>query len=306
MRIKIITVIIFLMNSYPSFAQEKNENLIKCNSQWAPIGAEWYFTYNFRQIPGPGGSTYTKFQSIKDTLISNVTCRLIRETRNFNCSGEPDPLTKNHIMIAEGGRVYEVWNDVLFLLYDFNKNPGEYWILPKYDYDTVFVDSVKMITLTNGEIRKAQYVTTNAYDKIFSGMIIENIGFELSLFPFLPKTPCEDGGPLRCYLENGNHVLTNYLPCDHQTVGTYDLINTAEKIRVNTIVNDILKIDFIDHLLLPVQSITILNNMGAVIYRQQHVVDQQILINLLNEKNGFYFLMIENNNEFFNFKIIKL
>lgn len=156
-------------------------NLKGYSQNWAPVGATWYFTAE--NLPCSSLYipiiSYIKLESEKDTVINGWNCHKISQS-------SPDRNFKTYFyMYSDSNKVYEVECNQKYLLYDFNKKKGEYWIIPKYCNDTLFVDSTGIITLLNGQIRNVQYVhlINNSWGWNFTGRIIENIGFEFSLFP---------------------------------------------------------------------------------------------------------------------------
>ncbi len=159
--------------------------------------------------------------------------------------------------------------------------------------DTVFVDSVKNITLTNGQTRRVQYVhnAKMGLDLAFNGRVIKNIGNANYLFSYIASAMPPDGGPIRCYYENSIIVQSELQPCDFQTSIIENNIEQDIKLIQNPIVNNI-SIQIINDLLLPVKTITIYNTLGKVIFQENNITNNNIIIDFSDKSNGFYLVKI--------------
>lgn len=207
------------------------------NHEWAPIGAEWYYTHTYFSPPYPYTSYYdfNRVNSIKDTLYQGKNCRYLVSQKG-NCSMWLYYTPAEYFMYQDSGRVYH-WDNVdsnFILLIDFNKNAGEYWEMPVWFHDgfwedtaMVVVDSVKYITIGNDTL-KQQHVTYYLTEETQSGtiyayneIITERFGHHRQLLP-LDGALCDgeyDIG-LRCYSDSslGMYNLVSY-GCD-STWGT--------------------------------------------------------------------------------------
>ena len=274
---------------------------------FAPVGAIWYYTFILSPFP-PMGTSYTKFESTKDTVVNGWDCKKIELSRTYDCSGNIVNTIQYYILYSIDNKVYEIENNQQYLLYDFSKNAGEYWVMPKYDNITVYVDSVRNIVLTNGQTRRVQYVhnSSSIYPWRFTGRIIENIGFETFLFPLPDIVPCPGGGPIRCYYESGIIVHSELLPCDYSTVGINKLDVEQDGILVKNPINHQIDIQITDVSLLPIQTIAVYNNLGKLICQQYNITNTSYIIDFSNKSNGFYYVkIILNNNQTIIKKIIK-
>ncbi|MDP3462532.1 MAG: T9SS type A sorting domain-containing protein [Bacteroidales bacterium] len=301
----VIQVVVF-NNGYGNNSLELNA---RADTVWGKVGSEWHYNYNFAQIPGPGGSTFTWFKSLKDTLVNGQTCQIILEKRNYNCIGEPYIHELHHLMYTDNGRVYEVRDAEQFLLYDFNKNTGEYWILDGYENDTVYVDSTSTIPLLNGQNRKVLYVSkTNNFDNSyrFSGMMIEGIGSEEYLFPFQETLPCQDGGTLRCYQENSTLLISHFSPCDFETVGIEDVKIEKGLVYMPTLVTDILTIHVSDEINMHDISIMIINSASQLLLHNQGINEKSMEINVSHLPKGMYIVLLQSKNQFIKSKFLKI
>ncbi len=278
---------------------------LKGNPQnWAPIGATWYFGSDYTPC-GPHSlpiKSYIKLVSEKDSIINGWNCKKIVVSNPNN------DFKTNYFMYSDSNKVYEVENDQKYLLYDFNKKAGEYWLMPKYDNDSLFVDSIGTTTLLDGQIRKVQYVHLNGFVHhwAFDGIIIENIGNTLTFFPYRIGEITGSGGngnyeERRCYFENNIALIKSNTPCDYQNIDEYPL---EEKVIIKNPVSQQIRIEILDYRILPITNIVIYNSNGAIVYQKKE--NSNWIINFPNNTPGLYFLKLTfKNNQILFKKIIK-
>ena len=109
--------------------------------EFAPVGAEWYYTRFYRIGQAPHGITNDRFQSLRTVEINGWECKEIELYQHLDCHGVVNPYTEIRYITQEDDQVYEVENGQRYLLYDFSKEVGESWYAPKYD-DTITVLNV--------------------------------------------------------------------------------------------------------------------------------------------------------------------
>ncbi len=112
--------------------------------EFAPVGAEWYYTRHYRIGQSPDGVTYDRFRSLRTIDINGWECKEIELFKNLDCHGEVNPYTEIRYITQENDQIYEVENGQRLLLYDFSKEVGDSWYAPKYD-DTITVLNVSYI-----------------------------------------------------------------------------------------------------------------------------------------------------------------
>ena len=170
---------------------------------FAPQGAEWYFDKfdPWGQLP-----QYVKFSVEGDSIIQGHQCSVI--STQFIDTGHGDI----ELVYEENNKVY--WfnptNNNFTILYDFDAEVGDSWYC---EVDScshlVTVASVDSVTW-NGRTYRTQWVDSYEGDiMVFAGRIIEGIGYEKGLFPFV--WACHDQyvfdhgelDYLRCYVEEG-------------------------------------------------------------------------------------------------------
>lgn len=271
--------------------------------EFAPVGAEWYYTRFYRINQAPDGIAYDRFRSLRTVEINGWECKEIELYQHLDCHGVVNPYTELRYITQEGDQVYEVENGLRYLLYDFSKEVGESWYVPKYD-DTITVLNISYITLNDGSVRKFIETQPSNLDWYFYD-IIEGIGMEYSLFPFehtMVGTPCVEG-PLRCYSEAGVPLITwSETECDYEILSV-DEQESGSLFQMNTLVENVLHIDFIG---IPngMKHVRIADITGKTIYEQE-TIDEAVSINFSNTPNGIYLVQIITGSQVINNKIVK-
>lgn len=179
--------------------------------EWAPIGAEWYYTY--REGAATPATGYYHLKSIKDTLIDSKQCKVIEKTLVDSRGNESVAGFEYLYSDISENKVYRYKYDSFYLLYDFTKVVGDTIIIKEpysasgYDSIVIVVDSVSSEVISDTLELKSYYLhkilTLSKPELQFSGKIIEKIG---NYYYFFPTDQLEcDGGcpdPLRCYSDD--------------------------------------------------------------------------------------------------------
>ncbi len=205
-------------------------------TDYAPLGAEWYYTYT------TGYSREVEFHhavSEGDTIIKGYHCRIVRQYND-----NTDTANAEYIFRQEQGKVYYYYQNQFHLLYNFDAEIGDtvqYSIMGKkylfddstepyfWDIDTVF--SVRYIVeniTTNTQNLKTFVTRILEEDRIdlyfsYTYTYTEKIGLykefilKYSSDYWLPETPPQRY--LRCYSDsNINYVTDEWatmsLPCN--------------------------------------------------------------------------------------------
>ncbi len=189
---------------------------VSSQTEWAPIGAEWYYTY--REGAATPATGYYHLKSIKDTLIDSKLCKVIAKTLVDSRGNESvEGFEYLYADISEN-KVYRYKYQDFYLLYDFTKVVGDTIIIKEpysfalYDSIVVVVDSVSTEVISEAQQLKSYYVhkniTLSKPELQFSGKIIEKIGNYSYFFP-TDQLVCDGGcpDPLRCYSDD----LLNYV-----------------------------------------------------------------------------------------------
>ena len=270
--------------------------------EFAPVGAEWYYTRYYREGFDLTGITYDRFRSLRTVEISGWECKEIELFQNLDCHGEVNPYTEIRYITQEGDQVYEVEDGQRYLLYDFGKEVGEWWYAPKYD-DTITVVGVSYITLNDGSVRKRMETHLSNMDWYIYN-IIEGVGMDYTLFPYFYT----DGafclhGPLRCYSEECVPLIQwGETECDYEVLGVYDE-KEEPSVQMSTLVDDLLHISFANTQS-GVKQIRIVDMTGRMVFSQE-TEDKTMDIDLSEKRSGIYLVLIVVDSQVFNNKIVK-
>lgn len=287
MKNKIITIITILIFPFFVTAQE-----------FAPIGATWYFAETYYGSLDTGLVT---FSSIGDTIINNKSCQVVKKDKRSCYSFEGE-----YFFHQEGDSVFyfNQTSENFDLLFDFNANIGDHWNIVWGDNDfmdtmIVTVDSISWFKLNSTDSLRIQNVsiTSSIFPEPSYRKIIHNIGFEISMLPFLYSSAVCDINyemGINCY-QDSNIGLFNFsgTECNYTPVHNIDKPNTFEvspnptsrsffiKNRISeTSKNQIQLFDFKGEMILE-QSINFSKNQSVEI-KTNHL------------SSGIYFLKISN------------
>ena len=289
---------------------------LKAQVEFAPVGAEWYYErlYMNYETWSYEGVTYDRFRSLDIVEINGWQCKEIELFQNIDCNGDVNPYYETRYINQDGDKIYEVIDEERYLLYDFSKQVGEYWIVTHYDQyddaaDTIYVEDIKELTLEDGTTRRI-FVTSSTEGIIYCNNIIEGIGLDKSLFPYydlVGPPPCKHE-EIRCYYENENLLISHDKECDYEITYESMLSINEEKnqtVFLNTIVKDRIDILFNETAHNVSGNINIYDMMGKLIYRTGYY-DSSVSIDCGGFTSGMYFIRIDSDNNSQTFKIIKL
>jgi hypothetical protein len=281
--------------------------------EWAPIGAEWYYSY--REGASTPSTGYYLLQSLQDTIIDSKACKVIGKTLvdskgNMSFQGN-EYLYSN----PETNKMYRYLYDKFWLLYDFSVIKGDTITIKEpfstTDYDSValVVDSVAIESISDS-IELQSLFLKRIFDLSspglnFSGKIIEKTGNLNYFFPYY-ELDC-DGGcpqPLRCYSDLKIDYTSNYqYPCD--TIYTYTKLLKKMDIQIypnpfqNFLTIDIGKNNY-KHL-----DIELFNNIGQSILKKR-CFSNKMYVEMSNYPKGNYIISISNGMDEVLKKIVKL
>lgn len=280
--------------------------------KWAPIGAEWYYTY--REGASTPSTGYYHLMVSGDTIIESKQCATIFKTL-VNSLGEQNFKGKEYIYHdTSANKVFRYVYGDFYLLYDFNKSTGDTLVIKEpysvssYDSVTIVVDSVSFETISDSIKLKSLYTTQLFHLSTrgikFGGKITEKIGNTYYFFPY-NDLDC-DGGcpqPLRCYSDSDIHLKNYYWSCDT----FYTFSNKIRNLQLQLYPNPVLNVLTIK---LDNQSITecrveIFNACGLLIIRKDCYTNK-ILIDMSDFCKGNYYVRIQTDKDVTNHKILKL
>jgi len=271
----------------------QNEN------EFAPIGAEWYYNNSIYQTQT---FFYRKYTYLKDTTINVLSCGIIE--RYVKDGLNTDTLLQQFIHVS-GNKIYEYENDTLYLLYDFSKQEGEFWVMPKYN-DTIFIKDIYKMPLLNGDSCIC-FVVKNSNMLWKHWLITDRFGDINGLFP-APNTVGYGYGEIRCYLENNELLYSKGdYACDYSNVSLNEKLDNRSQILVSNPVYNNLELEFSSDDINEISYIQIYNTFGQKILSVNIHSQETISIPFSSYTKGFYFLKIINKNKNNRiYKIIKL
>lgn len=278
-------------------------------AQLAPVGTKWTYESMVYDMP----KTYygkMEFKVEGDTIINGTTYSVI------NGFGKA-------FYTKENNKIFYNKNGEKLLFFDFDVKRGDTLLV---DYiignntiqkHTIYISNVFYIkdTITNDSLKAIICVANrlNPSEGTAEILIVEKIlthyfdfdyrnGFyqRLRSFPFnldlLGNREFESNVIFKCYTEpNGfNFKLVN----DCNKVGVKNIEQTLFEIYPNPVTNYL----FIKNTKLPIESISIYNLLGVLVYHKSY---NESVIDLQNIPSGVYFIEVKSNNEFYRQKIIK-
>ena len=271
--------------------------------EFAPVGAEWYYERLYLEGWNYTGVAYDIFRSLRTVEINGWECKEIELFQNLDCDGVVNPYAEIRYITQEGDQVYEVENGQRFLLYDFGKNPGESWYARKYNVEVYVIDT-SIMEMEDGSNRKVlRTFTSNGY--LYYDNIIEGIGMDRSVFPFYDL----DGPPpcmheyIRCYSENGIPlIMSEALECDYEVLAI-DEHDEPSIASMNTLVDDVLRIDF-PEMQQGVKRVRITDLTGKAVGTYE-TVEKAIDVNFLDKPAGIYLVQIAIGSQVINNILLK-
>lgn len=204
-------------------------------SEFAPVGATWYYTYNGFTTMG-----YEKLFSEKDTMINNLSCRKLARTVTYYdfITHSVHTWEWSPFFVRDSNHVYYFFqNDQFVLLYDFNKSAGEYWTTDAYSFDgncklgKIYVDSTGTEEIDGEPLKWLAVHNDSTYDGYFGNKkkIYERIGSFYYMFPAPACFIYEGGWELRCY--NDSMLSYQNFVCDSLYIGIEE-ITKADHINI--------------------------------------------------------------------------
>ncbi len=276
--------VVLVFNSIKTIAQD-----------WAPIGATWHYSFSDWYYP-PFLISYSKIVSEKDTIINSVNCRkLINYKAGPN--GTPNYYQKKIYMYETDKKVYYYVDSLsrFCLLYDFNANAGDWWILDEYSGSEWFRDTVKVIStdtiIINGHKRKTMMTQNSNFQVGLDGLCIEGIGNWYYMFPTFDMT---EYGPLRCYQDNelGLYSTGQTPTCETTTIGIEEIGYDSKVYIYPNPCNDFINVQLKENLVCEIKIFSALNQM---VYDYAST-NNFFTIPTKQLPAGVYFILIINNN----------
>ncbi|HLG04377.1 MAG TPA: T9SS type A sorting domain-containing protein [Bacteroidia bacterium] len=217
---------------------------------WSPPGATWFYGYSVWTDEG-----YYKIEYTGDTVISSITCKILRKTRyNHNLAFQTYNTTNagTEYTYADNDKVYIYKHNQFYTLYDFSAPVGATWTVPEIQHynacnttGTIRVDSTGIMTINSMPLR---YIDVSLADSSqtwgWHSRIVDLVGPVIAfgnynyLFPVkfdacgMVMDELIEGGYLRCYSDSSFAYSTNISPaCDYLT-STGDAISDPFEINI--------------------------------------------------------------------------
>ena len=284
---------------------------IYSQTNWPPIGAQWYYSYTPCDIDYcPNIDEFIYFEVVKDTIVNDTACKkIIVEHHNIDNNIEQ---LGYELIYATEDQVYNYHHGHFYLLYDYSLDIDD--TIDLYlgsnadlykgaDMDTTYKKHVvtgKDSVLINGQ--KKLFITMDHIYEEKDGFwflyhdqkIIKGIGSELFLLGYL-HAPFEADyyGPLRCYIDSS----TTY-----KTVSNCDTLITGQKtVNIDKKGIKIYPCPAKKHIKIECSGINIdgfnyqiLSAAGKVFING--VIQPDQIIDISSLASGIYYLKIEGNN----------
>jgi hypothetical protein len=266
---------------------------------FAPIGAEWYYSEAW---VFSGDEGYFKITSIKDTTYQGKVChKLIKENKLY-CMHRPDI----EYIYSEDSAVYFWDNDFneFQKLYDFKSQKNSSWFIKlkdsqdEIDSIIISVDSTGILIINEKQL-KVLFVTYttlyhNSYNLLYTSKIVEKIGDFRYLFNLSPESAlvCDanfsDG--LRCYEDPSFGFYSTGIVDSCTYTYKWQWIDIKNNIKDNLILypnpaNETICISGLNNL----EQYQIFDMNGRII-KSDIIKDSQIVIKDLSK--GFYLISI--------------
>jgi hypothetical protein len=311
--------------TFGSFECNVKGKKMTTNAEFAPIGAEWYYTYTFGCCPE---EHFNHVVSEKDTIVEETSCRVLRQYYdNSNTASE------TYIIRQEQGKVYYYYQDRFNLFIDFGVQVDDtvtFSFIYKYsNYSLPLKDTIVSARFHVEDITtNAQNLKTfrakvleedvhklcevfNYFDYLSHYTYTEKIGLHGEFMPVFGNAPHPDEDVcrwLRCYSGANFSFMSDEwsaisLPCDYFIAIATDIdIPPNENIKIypNPFNNNLFV--FANN----GKNINIVDVAGKVVYYSE-------LSNGINEistghfSTGIYFVKISNkDNSTQTFKMVKL
>lgn len=287
-----LTTILIIFQVTQSLAQD-----------FAPIGAEWYYSSSAYGA-APTGSEYYYFFAEKDTIINDYD---LRKIKRIYCNYQGDSLEVAPYFIHQSNDSVSLYNDdddSLYRLFVFNTSQGDTltldvpwdsytWGGPTY---RVVIDTIVSETYDGVEFDK--YILEQIDDfGWFCEFYLDKVGGYEWFLPLGMGIIPEADGPIRCYHDNEVDINFSSQDCDYRII--VNSINDLSADRFELSPNP--TSDFIQIKSgLRINNIEVIDNTGKVILQTS-----KSLINIESLKNGVYFIRIYSDTDTITKKIIK-
>lgn len=202
---KKLLLILSIAASVPSLSQS-----------WAAPGATWHYDYIYFACTG-----YERIQNIGDTIIGGRQYNKLQIFRSWYDQSNQTYTSYTSPQLeftrTDSGVVYYYRDSADYVLYDFNAQPGDTWVLRNEfestpcDTASVIVDSIATTIINGDTLRVLRTSPTNGQGITLQyPRVIEKIGSLANLLPYtMCLTDIPQGYNLRCYTDSTGWTYQN-------------------------------------------------------------------------------------------------
>ena len=287
-----------------------------CFSQveWAPQNAKWVYSDYITNSANP---TYTTIELIGDTVIQNITNKILRIENIFECSGIEETIytyqtSDNKIFAKLNG------NDEHKMIYDFNALEGDTWDIPIQvdNVEDTLTYEINAVTIINDDgIERRVYNVSRTYKNNLAGfnlpseILVEGIG-DLYFITAWQSQNC-NGNLYHKHLSCYSDIQSSFIRIPEDTAAVCnDIISSINNVQISNLKDK-------ENLIYPnpstgvftvkneylIEEFEIFEINGKLIKRDKLKSNQ---IDISNQANGIYFVrLLTKDNTFIYRKIIK-
>lgn len=293
-------------------------------TEWAPIGAKWYYGY-FKDMAYPFPVEYFTYETVKDTFVNGKNCHKL-DIWYFNLQNDT-VYWGFDLMYSDSGRVYYFYKNKFLLLYDFNVKVGDTLNLllfnpniprikdlPDTHYVKYCIRNTGTLTINNEHLRYYDISIVKLQDPLimtnqqlcFTNRIIERIGDTNYLYGKIvsPNDEYPLRSNLRCYSDNKiQYFSSNAVSCD-----TFiSAINEKSAVEDNIILypNPVADHITIENKKSRNYNLQLYKINGQAIFSENNIRTNIFTIDTQHWDNGIYYILITSKSESIVKKIIK-
>jgi hypothetical protein len=274
-------------------------SLLHAQTEFAPIGAKWYFDYTDSWIV----DGYSKYEVEKDTTVLGKDCKKISVLREWIMYDSPPVISSyaEPILIHEENNVvYIHFENAFDTLFNFNAVPGNKWKLSgqtcEYNrYITVLDTGSQMI---GNCVKKWQYVSWVSFYDVVYDTIIEGIGYlkkGYELFDYCAEDIIDKpmASKFRCYSDNNCNVNLSSNECNNIYVSIFESQNKLSLDVLNPTSDYLIFRTNFDYISCDLK---IYDLTGKCVLFKQNVLSYEIT-NISFLKKGVYFVKFKFSNQ---------
>jgi len=259
---------------------------------WAPIGAKWTFGIAWAFAPL---IEYNEWISTCDTLVGGHTCKLIERNGGAVVSDISDKL----ITYEDSNKIY--WYNTFInqftVLYDFNKNAGDTWLMKIDTCDLLISVDSTGIEIINGFPVKVLWTSEGKMLQHIGNVHRPNPDMTYKCYGWIMDANYYTG--LRCYEDSllGLYDFGIAPSCDF-TNSINDIANNPVRIKIypNPFSN---QTTVTTGEILKNATLTIFNSFGQQAGQIKNISGKTITLQRNNFASGLYFIQLTQDNKTF-------